>query len=133
MRRLPRWMTAALLAGLAACASSSRQIPDEDVAAGTPTTRSSRDFLTVEELESSPWPTLFEAIGALRGSWLRTRGPSNSGVIVYLDGNRLGGVETLRTITTSVVTSAHFLTAPEAQARFGINHPDGAIVVVTRP
>jgi hypothetical protein len=91
----------------------------------------------VDELRSASWSNLFDAISSLRSEWLRTRGQvsvyGETDVVVYLDGSRLGGPGALRTISTISVQWARFLTPSEAQSQFGINHPQGAIVVSTRP
>ncbi|MEP6690063.1 MAG: hypothetical protein ABJD07_02840 [Gemmatimonadaceae bacterium] len=80
---------------------------------------------------------MYQAIQTLRGTWLSKRGPasinSEGDIIVYLDNNRLGGPRTLRQIDVHAVASARHLSAVEAQALFGLNHPYGAIIVNTRP
>jgi hypothetical protein len=96
----------------------------------------SRQELTASELAGTPYPSLLEAIESLRGEWLHKRGPTSFNaerdIVVYLDGNRIGGPGALRTIQTATVVTARFLPATEAQQRFGLNHPYGAILVETK-
>jgi hypothetical protein len=124
-----RCLAVAGLVLFAACASQGSGAPMQDVG-------SSRYSLTAEELSGTPYPSLLEAIQALRGEWLRKRGPmsfNNEGnVVVYLDGNRLGQPGTLRSISTAIVIHVRYLNPPEAQGRFGMNHPYGAILVITK-
>lgn len=93
--------------------------------------------LGAADLEGRTDPSLYEAILELRGSWLHPHGPVSitrgRDIIVYLDGDRLGGPDALRTIPVFSVISARRLSPPEAQALFGLNHPQGAITVSTRP
>lgn len=95
-----------------------------------------RQLLTASELEGTPYPSLFEAIESLRGEWLHKRGPTSFNaerdIVVYLDGNRIGGPGALRSIQSSTVVTARFLPATDAQQRFGLNHPYGAILVETK-
>lgn len=57
----------------------------------------------------------------------------DGGIQVYLDGARMGDVEQLRTIPASLIQYIRHLDANEAQARFGIGHNAGAIIVSTQP
>ncbi|HJR41833.1 MAG TPA: hypothetical protein VJ812_07045 [Gemmatimonadaceae bacterium] len=97
---------------------------------------SSRQTISVAELEGAAYPSLLEAVQALRGEWLRSRGPASvnfdRGVVIYLDGNRLGGPGMLRGIPTTTVVEVRFMNPPEAQSYFGLNHPHGAILVITK-
>jgi hypothetical protein len=97
---------------------------------------SARHVLYASELSGTPYPSLLEAIQALRGEWLHKRGPTSLNVerdvVIYLDGNRLGGPSKLREISTMLVISVRYLAAPEAQSYFGLSHPYGAIVVTTK-
>jgi hypothetical protein len=53
-------------------------------------------------------------------------------VLVYLDDVRLGGLDALRSQPISGIDSIRFLDAPTASARFGLNHPHGAIQIAPR-
>jgi hypothetical protein len=69
---------------------------------------------------------------------LQARGPqsftdrSAGGVVVYLDGTRIGGASTLRRIMASDMETAQYLSASEAASRYGLNHSGGAILITTR-
>src|SRR5690606_26519303 len=98
MRRSVRWLGMLLLASVVtACASS-----------GAGATRMDRNLLTREQIVETNKQNAFDVVESLRSNWLRTRGPTSfSGpeaqVQVYIDDNRLGSVETLRTISTALV------------------------------
>jgi hypothetical protein len=97
---------------------------------------SSRQTLSLAELQGAAYPSLLEAVQALRGEWLHRRGPASFNfdrdVVIYLDGNRLGGPGALRTIPTTTVVEVRYMNPPEAQSYFGLNHPHGAILVLTK-
>lgn len=115
-----------LLALVAGCASSSQGSRS----------RISRDVLTRAELEASMQVNAFEAIRQSRPSWLRVRGPnsfySENPIIVYVDGVRAGDVDALQEIPVLSIERMRFYDPTEAQARFGLNHTNGAIEVITR-
>lgn len=94
-----------------------------------------RDVLTYEQLNKTAYPSAYEAIQALHGNWLRTRGvnsPSTpGGVWVILNDVRLGGVETLRGISTQEITYIRFYDPQSAGARWGRDMANGAIFVAT--
>jgi len=57
----------------------------------------------------------------------------DGGIQVYLDGARMGGVEQLRNIPAGMIYYIRRFDPIDAQARLGIGHTAGAIVVSTRP
>ena len=122
-------MVVVSIAVLAACRSANGGAPIN------PET-SVRHTLSAADLEGTPFASMLEAVQTLRGEWLRQRGPNSFNfdvdVIVYLDGNRLGGRGALRTIPTAGVTTVRFMSPPEAQSYFGLSHPNGAILVSTK-
>lgn len=105
-------------------------------ATGYRSSRSSQDLLTRADLEASLQVDAYEAIRQARPNWLRTRGPNsiyaNNPIMVYVDGLRSGGVEALQGIPVMAVERMRYYDATEAQARFGLNHTNGAIEVITR-
>jgi len=120
--------TFALLASLAlsvACAT------------GTTTRGRSRDrnVLSEQELRENNFLTAYDAVAALRGNWLRERGADSFSaqtyVQVYIDSNRLGGVESLRQINVRDIVAIRWLDGVQAVQRYGIGHGQGAIVVQT--
>jgi hypothetical protein len=54
-------------------------------------------------------------------------------VQVYLDDTRLGGVETLRTLSTANVVFIRHVNGIDAAARWGLDHGQGVILISTRP
>jgi len=93
-------------------------------------------LLTQEEIESSHQPTLFDVVRALRPTWLRqvptaVRTDQETGVSVYLDNQRAGGVEVLRDMASTTAVSLRFYSASEAQSRFGLGNLHGVIQVTT--
>lgn len=105
-------------------------------ATGHRTSRSSQDVLTRAELEGSLQVDAYEAIRQARPNWLRTRGTNSiyapNPIRVYVDGARSGGVEALRGIPVVAIERMRYYDGPEAQSRFGLNHTNGAIEVITR-
>lgn len=57
----------------------------------------------------------------------------NSGIQVYMDGVRAGGIEALRSIPIATIYSIRRISGTAAQARFGIGHSDGVIYVSSAP
>ena len=119
-------------------------VPTMLAAQGTSSTppRSSRSVLTQDDMKAVHAESVFEAIEALRSLWLRDRGPTSfggkdslSGIvpIVYLDNVKLGVAETLKRVRVGDVVSVQHLSGPEANARYGVGHGAGAIVVSTMP
>src|SRR5690606_26335929 len=97
MGRSSRWFGILVLVLLTACASG-----------GAGGQRIDRNLLTREQILETNRQNAYEVVENLRSNWLRTRGPTSltqedAVVQVYLDDNRLGGVETLRTINTTLI------------------------------
>ena len=92
--------------------------------------------LTAEELRQSSAANMYEVIRAYRPEWLIKRGQTSinleGDIVVYVDNVALGGPESLRSIDVQSVQSARFMSASEAQMRYGVGHMHGAIVVTTR-
>jgi hypothetical protein len=97
--------------------------------------RGDRNVLTRELMVKDRFSNVYDAVQALRSQWLRPRGPESFllplVVWVYLDDNRLGTVETLRSIQPSLVTSVRFYDGPSATGRWGVGHGAGVIHVST--
>lgn len=92
--------------------------------------------LSSEEIRQSASANLYEVIRARRPEWLIKRGQTSinleGDIVVYVDNVALGGPETLRGIDVQSVQVVRFLSASEAQIRYGVGHMHGAIVVTTR-
>jgi hypothetical protein len=116
------WIASALLMG--ACAGSLSQ------------GRSDRNVISEQELQAAAATDAYNVVQALRPLWLQKRGPSTitlqESVKVYLDGSLLGGPEYLRQIDVLTVSAIRYMDALEATQRWGLDHGQGAIVVVSR-
>ena len=94
-----------------------------------------RTTLTTENLKPHVKRNLYEVITMERPQWLVKRGVAGlnaddpDDIVVYRDGQKMGGPEHLRDVTADLVASVKFLSAPEAQTRYGMNHQYGAIVI----
>ena len=103
------------------------------------TARSGRsDMIVQEQLQGRGFASAYDAIEALRGNWLRTRGRTTlTGpeleIQVYMDNTHLGAVETLRQIPAVNVAYIQWYNANDATARWGIGHGAGAVYVSTTP
>lgn len=124
--RIAVLLTPALLC-LGACAST---------AAGP---GGSPDKLTRAEIAETGASSAYDVITRLRPAWLSPARLTMSGVragtqtlLVYLDGVRLGGTETLRTLSASQVISMEFLTATRAasEVRDIGTGPVGPVIMV---
>ncbi len=94
-----------------------------------------RDVLTNEQLNSVAYASAYEAIQALHSNWMRPRGvnsPTSDGMVwVILNDVRLGGIDTLRRISTQEIVYVRFYDAASAGARWGRDMQNGAIFVST--
>jgi len=104
--------------------------------------------ITEEEIRTSHTRTVTELIRSLRPQWLRARGRdvlqldslhvgqdplAAPGVRVYLNGNLLGGLDTMDEVAVDALTGASFLDSNAAVLRYGTGNEDGAILLSTRP
>lgn len=104
---------------------------------GTGADRSSAsNSISEEELETVSELNCYEAVQRLRPNWLRPRGRISmelqQGIQLYVDGIPRGYVTELTYIRANAAQSMRFLSGREATARYGIDHPDGAIVLTTK-
>ncbi|HMA20506.1 MAG TPA: hypothetical protein VKO87_06860, partial [Gemmatimonadaceae bacterium] len=107
------FLVAAATLVLTACASSGAK----------PTiSESSRDKVTSIEIANTEAATAYDLVNRLRPQWLRAGGTSSIGggsiqnmvTLVYLDGHRIGTIETLRTITAAGISSMEWIPATRA-------------------
>lgn len=127
MASLPRTLTRIVLIGVAAACTH-----------GSPQSRppSDANVITRAEMERSQYASLYEVVQALRGRWLRSRGPNTilgrqAEVQVMVDDMRLGGVNTLRSLTRDNVVQIAFVDPVTAAQRWGGKFAQGTIVVTT--
>lgn len=124
---------------LAACASSGGS-PRPATSSG-----STSDLVTSAEIEATPVSNVYDLVNRLRPRWLSVSGTkvgSISGgsvqrqmIVVYLDGSRLGGVESLRSITTGSIKSMRYYDATRAATVLrdpGSEQLAGAIVLSSK-
>jgi hypothetical protein len=117
-----------LLIVTAACASTSQ--------GGRTAGRRDARSLSAEEIRMSSASNMYDVIRSQRPEWLIKRGQTSinleGDIVVYIDNVALGGPESLKSIDVQSVQNVRFLTASEAQMRYGVGHMHGAIVVTTR-
>jgi outer membrane receptor for ferrienterochelin and colicin len=124
-----RFIDAVGLALVTACASTG---------AG-PGTHRDANVLTQEEIDASHEAYLYEAIAKMRPLFLKSRGRStissvpNDYATVFLDGQRYGSLNSLRTIVASSVYDARYLSGTDAVTRYGMQYGGGVIEVRTHP
>lgn len=98
--------------------------------------RTDRSVIVQDELLAHHFVSAFEAVQALRSNWLQPKGTdsfvSPTPIWVYLDDNRLGGIETLRSINIFTVVSIRRYDGLSATARWGLGHGQGVIFVASR-
>jgi hypothetical protein len=126
LARVRAGLFAALILSIVACAAASN----------TSKSRSNDTVITLDEIENSHQPTLFDVVRALRPNWLRAsptavRGDQDIGIAVYLDAQRAGGLDILRQFPSTAASSLHYFTASEAQSRFGLGNLHGVIQIVS--
>jgi hypothetical protein len=99
----------------------------------------SRTIITQEEIESVTARSAWEVVQMLRPEFLQLGAVTamqtarQDDRIVFLDGRRMGPVQELRNIpTTLTITSIRLLSGPEATERWGTGYRAGAIEVRTR-
>jgi hypothetical protein len=98
--------------------------------------RQDQQLITRDVIVGTQYTNLYDVVQALRSNWLRVKaGSSASGkaeaLIVYLDNQRVGGVEELRRIAPTSVQTVRYYDPITASARWGLDHGAGAIAVVT--
>ena len=97
-----------------------------------------RDLITEEEIVASNAMNAYEVVQKLRGNFLSDRGKttilgsSPSKPTVFVDGMQFGEIESLRTISVTVVQSIRLYRAYEAQQRYGKGVMGGVIDVTTK-
>lgn len=97
--------------------------------------RVDRNLITRDQVQQNGYRNAYEAVEALRPSWLVPRPDGltvQREVLVYLDHTRLGGIETLRQISAPQILRINWIDAGTAVNRWGVDHSQGVIMVITR-
>lgn len=137
--------TILLVGAAAACASAGS-------ASGSSGTKTNQNLITSVEIDAGGFRNAYDVVQRLRPNWFSKAGtaPSQtlggvspggspatggSGLVVYLDKTRMGGVAALRDLSASGIGSIEFMDASTAQAKLpgmGSSVITGAIVVRSR-
>jgi hypothetical protein len=137
-----RWSTfhAAPLALLLVAGCSSKAAPGtaptpSAAVSAPPRARQDQQLITRDVILGTQYTNLYDVVQALRSNWLRVRAASSTGkqdvLQVYLDNQRIGGVEELRRIVPSTVNTVRYYDPVAAAARWGMDHGAGVIFVTT--
>lgn len=95
------------------------------------------NLLTKEEIATAHVSNAYDAISALRPSFLRYRGQttisgSDTGYPrVYLDRQAYGDLASLKSLEVGSIRAIRYYNAAEAATRFGLGNASGAIEVTT--
>lgn len=136
-----RGIRALVIVTLTACASGGAPgaAPGSPAAAAAaaPKARQDQQLITRDVILGTQYTNLYDVVQALRSNWLRQRVSSSASgkvevLVVYLDNQRIGGVEELRRIVPSSVSTARYFDPITASARWGLDHGAGAIYIVTQ-
>lgn len=127
MRQQLRFATVAIALVVSACAGASTT--------QTGATRRSANTITADEISAAQGiVSVYDAIQRLRPQWLTTSRARSVGtqdeLLVYLDTNRYGTIESLRQLPIGGITELRYLNAAEATNRFGTGHSGGVIVIM---
>ena len=138
-----RLVFATTLLGVAACASGTKSASTAASPQSSPArpSRSNSNTLATEDFQGMESLNLADAIQRLRPNWLRRNESREQGrlpgagradpLAIWVDENRVGGVEVLNSLAVQGVSGVRYYTGPEAEARFGNGNASGAIHVVT--
>jgi len=106
-----------------------------------PTSTSSPDYVTSVEIDATPVSNAYDLVNRLRPRWLQGERPASLGgggrmqvIAVYLDGVRMGGLASLRSISMSGVKALRYYDAGRAATILGDPGSEpiaGAIVITT--
>ncbi|MBI4537990.1 MAG: hypothetical protein HY704_00600 [Gemmatimonadetes bacterium] len=113
---------------LAACATSPRAGENSR----------NEDLIASDEIVGTTATDAYELVQRHRPRWLRGRGPASfrdptpALPVIYVDGVRVGGVETLRNIPVLDLEYLRHFGAAEATTRYGTGHIGGVIAIATR-
>ncbi len=97
----------------------------------------SSDVISRAEISKTSALNAYEAVQRLRPQFFKDRGgtsilrPQSRTPVVVFDDRPLGDMSTLRDISINIVYEIRYLSASQAQVKYGSGYPAGAIVVVS--
>ena len=99
--------------------------------------QSGRNRILRDEIAQSHATSVYDLVRSRRPAWLnRQHATSLSGesaeLAVFVDGARLESIAELRQVSAVNAEKVEFLSAAQAEFRFGQGSPNGAIVVTSR-
>ena len=106
--------------------------------AATSGTKRDNDVITRAEIAASQTTNAYDAIKNLRPVFLRSRGQHTfkSSIVktaeVFVDGQKHGDVESLKTMSIQSINTIRFLSASAATTKYGTGYTSGVIEVSTR-
>jgi hypothetical protein len=95
------------------------------------------EVISLEEIQASgDVQNAYDLVQRLRPTWLTFRGPSSINLatpelVVYFNGVRRGGPDSLRELELRGVKELRHLRGTDATQRFGTGHENGAILVTS--
>ncbi|HXT14594.1 MAG TPA: hypothetical protein VN706_03140 [Gemmatimonadaceae bacterium] len=128
-----------------ACASGSAGAASESASAVNPAAdvpHRDRNTILAEDMHDLTVTNLYDAVQRLHPEWLNPRNSSSIGrrsgltneasndIQVYIDTQRAGNTDMLKSMALSTAVALKFYSASEAQARFGTGNLNGVIQVV---
>lgn len=127
---------------LAGCAAASAPQAGGTAPAPARVERGSLNLITSAEIEAAGADMLnaYDLVERLRPTMMRFRNQTAGtrstgdvlGPVAYVDDQRLGALDLLRTVMRASVREIRYLSATDATTRFGTGHPSGAIQVLTK-
>jgi hypothetical protein len=86
-----------------------------------PVPQGERYVILADELKATNRLNLFDAVRQVRHFWFTPdrHGSTGQGISVYLDGQLIGGPSSLSRLSTDHVERVRYISASEAQLRFG--------------
>lgn len=97
---------------------------------GTESTTPRSYEITDTQIAETGAINLWDAVEALRPDWLHSTDRSGTfRPVVYVDGERVGYVEHLRSIDAARVLRVHFMDSYEGLRRYGRDHSGGVFLV----
>jgi len=117
----------AVVIGTTSCASSGGR---------SGATARTGDVITADQLRTVNQSNVYDAVQAIRPSWLRACCPNSflspTVVQAYVNGVRLRGVEDLKSLPLANVQIIQWFDPIEASSRWGLDHNQGAIAVTVQ-